>query len=96
MQKAGNPDDLLGVNGGERQHEDRPFTHFALHGDGAMVGFHNFFYDGEAETMPTRIPGASRVGPVKRLEEMRQVFAGNPLPGVSNRDLYLILGAAEA
>jgi hypothetical protein len=69
--ESGGPNDLLRLNGGERQHEDGPFTHFALHGNGAMMGFHNFFYDGEAEAMPARIPGASGVRPVKRLEEMR-------------------------
>ena len=83
--------ELLRLDGREGQHEDRPFSHIAFHGNGAMMRLDNFFHDGEAEAMPAGIPGTRRVGPVKRFEEMRQMFTGNSLPRIPNSHPHLSL-----
>ena len=56
--------------------------------DSALVGQHNRLGDGQAQ--PGSFSGrtlARRVGPVKTLKQMRQVFGGNGVTRVDNRHL---------
>ena len=65
------------LGGGEREDESAAAGEFAFGTDGAGVGAHDVFGDGEAEAGSPGLSGAGFVDAVEAFEEAGQVFGGD-------------------
>src|SRR5258708_37218118 len=65
------------LGGGEGEEEGAAVAEFAFGADGAAVGEHDVFGDGETEAGAAGFAGAGLVDAVEALEEAGQVLGGN-------------------
>jgi hypothetical protein len=84
------------LGGGEGEEEDGAVGQFAFGADGAAVGEHDVFGDGEAEAGASGFAGAGFVDAVEAFEEAREVFGGDAGSEVLNEEFDGVRDGAGA
>ena len=68
---------MRGLGGGEGEQEGAAVVEFAFGADGAAVGEHDVFGDGEAEAGATGFAGAGFIDAIEAFEKARQMLGGD-------------------